>query len=138
MQLVLAEKSMVRSFFLFCLLVAAVSLGGCRTLKSMGCNSADPVEALDWLNKMAAEMEKSPNDNKDAEISQHTYYNRTVFYVQNRCCDRPNELFDCEGNKICEPDGGLTGKGDGRCTDFFEKREGNTLVWPRKQRKFAP
>ena len=129
---------MVRIFLLSCFLIVVLGSAGCRSMKTITCDTSDPVNSLPWLKSMVAEMEKAGADNKDAEITQHTYYNRIVFYVQSRCCDRPNELYDCDGNKICEPDGGITGKGDGKCEDFFEKREGNTLIWPRRTRKFAP
>lgn len=129
---------MAKTFLLFCFLVAALAPMGCRTIKTANCNTTNPVNSLPWLKNIVTDLEKAPADNKDAEISQHTYYNRTVFFIRGRCCDIPSALYDCEGNKICEPDGGITGKGDGRCEDFFEKREGNTLLWPRRQRKFAP
>ena len=35
---------------------------------------------------------------------------------------------------ICHPDGGITGRGDGRCPDFFVERRNERVVW-RDQRK---
>jgi len=37
-----------------------------------------------------------------------------------RCCDQMGEVRDTSGNIICHPDGGITGKGDGKCPDFFD------------------
>jgi hypothetical protein len=38
-------------------------------------------------------------------------------------------LYDSSGNIICAPDGGFTGKGDGKCTDFFSGRAKELLIW---------
>jgi hypothetical protein len=34
---------------------------------------------------------------------------------------------------ICSPDGGFSGKGDGNCIDFFEKRTNGKLIWRDKR-----
>jgi hypothetical protein len=38
-------------------------------------------------------------------------------------------LYDAGGDMICAPDGGLTGKGDGKCPDFLSIRKNEALVW---------
>jgi hypothetical protein len=30
---------------------------------------------------------------------------------------------------MCAPDGGFTGKGDGKCTYFFDARTNEKLIW---------
>lgn len=47
-----------------------------------------------------------------------------------------SRLFDENCNRICAPDGGKTGKGDGKCPDFFEKRTDEKLVW-KDERKYG-
>ncbi|MEK6890000.1 MAG: hypothetical protein AABW82_03520 [Nanoarchaeota archaeon] len=61
-------------------------------------------------------------------IKKCTYQSETVYYKITNCCDNYNSLYSIWGNLICSPDGGLTGKGDGRClgeisncTTIFEK-----------------
>jgi hypothetical protein len=58
-----------------------------------------------------------------------------VYYVPSKCCDVPSVLYDSAGAVVCSPDGGITGKGDGRCTDFFDARRDEVVVWrdPRKR-----
>lgn len=51
------------------------------------------------------------------------YKNQIVYYLPPRCCDIPSVLYNEPGNIICSPDGGFTGRGDGRCQDFFEERK---------------
>jgi hypothetical protein len=46
-----------------------------------------------------------------------------------QCCDQFSELFDVDSNFICAPDGGFTGAGDGKCSDFFQVRKSEKLIW---------
>lgn len=36
--------------------------------------------------------------------------------------DLMSRLYDARGDLICRPDGGIDGRGDGRCPDFFDAR----------------
>jgi len=63
------------------------------------------------------------------EIWRYRYRGRTVYYFPPKCCDIPSILLDEMGETLCSPDGGLTGSGDGKCPDFFEKRRSGKLVW---------
>jgi len=59
------------------------------------------------------------------EIWQYDYLGETVFYFPTTpgdCCDTFSRLYDVDGNLICYPDGGITGKGDGRCPGFVDSR----------------
>jgi hypothetical protein len=49
-----------------------------------------------------------------------SYKGQRVGYHVAPCCDQLNTVTDAAGNYICAPDGGLTGRGDGLCTDFHE------------------
>ena len=43
--------------------------------------------------------------------------------------DIPSMVYDSKGIVICHPDGGISGKGDMKCPDFFEKRTNEKLIW---------
>jgi len=62
------------------------------------------------------------------DIYSYTYRDQTVYYFPPQCCDIPSVLFDRNCNIICNPDGGWTGGGDGRCPDFFEERTDEQLI----------
>lgn len=47
-----------------------------------------------------------------------TYKGNQVYYVASNMPDSFISLLDEKGNYICSPSGGLSGKGDGTCTDF--------------------
>ena len=42
-------------------------------------------------------------------------------------------LYDENCNKICSPDGGIAGNGDGLCPDFFTNRTNERLIWEDKR-----
>ncbi|NDK54875.1 hypothetical protein GWO68_02995 [Pontibacter sp. BT213] len=86
-----------------------------------------------WLTDLIQQLEKEAPANPPAKIYSYTYNGQQVYYLTSRCCDIPSKLFDNDGNQLCEPDGGITGRGDGRCADFFEKRTNETIIWEDKR-----
>ena len=75
------------------------------------------------------EYKKQPVTNPPMSIYQYTYNGKTVYFVSAPCCDRYSILYDSECTIICHPSGGITGAGDGKCNDFFEKRTDEKLRW---------
>lgn len=72
--------------------------------------------------------------NPPAKVYRYTYQEQTVYFFPQRCCDVPSELYDENCTLLCLPDGGITGQGDGKCVDFFEKRSNEILVWQDERR----
>ncbi len=62
-------------------------------------------------------------------VLEYTYKGKKVYYVVLPCCDFFNEVYDDKCNFLGAPDGGFTGKGDGKIPDFFEEAKGEKLVW---------
>ena len=71
--------------------------------------------------------------NPPAEIWRYKYNGQTVYYILPRCCDIPSILLDENCNTVCSPDGGITGRGDGSCSDFFDRRSDEKLIWKDKR-----
>ena len=67
--------------------------------------------------------------NPPAKIYSYQYEGETVYYFTARCCDIMSELYDENCNFICAPDGGIAGKGDGKCTDFITQSTKEKLIW---------
>lgn len=63
------------------------------------------------------------------KIWSYQYKNQKVFYFVQPCCDQINPVYDSKGNIICHPDGGFTGKGDGKCNDFYQTVSQRKLIW---------
>ncbi|MBL4658687.1 MAG: hypothetical protein JKX73_11845 [Flavobacteriales bacterium] len=62
-------------------------------------------------------------------IWEYKYKGNTVYLVPAPCCDQFNPVYNLECEVICHPDGGITGKGDGKCTDFHSTASDKKLVW---------
>ena len=67
--------------------------------------------------------------NPPIKIYSYTYNEETVYYVTAVCCDVYSALYDKDCNRICAPDGGKTGRGDGKCDDFFDTKTDEKLIW---------
>lgn len=92
----------------------------------------EPVSS-DFLEKKIAELEAKPVYNPPASIWKWVYQDSTYFYVTADCCDQFNELYTAGGELLCHPDGGFTGRGDGKCPVDFSSLDSaqltKTLIW---------
>jgi hypothetical protein len=95
--------------------------------------SANNNDLTPWLDQLITEIQQKAPANPPIKIYRYTYNSQVVFYLTGYCCDIPAKLYNANGQLLCEPDGGITGRGDGRCTDFFEKRQNETLIWEDKR-----
>ena len=104
------------------LLLAAILAG------PTACSASAPAREP-WIDGLIARFEAEPVANPPHRIVQYRYHEKTVYYVPPSCCDQPSTLYDEKGRGLCSPDGGFTGRGDGRCADFAEKRGEGVLIW---------
>src|SRR5262245_38984249 len=70
-----------------------------------------------WLQAKILEFEKGPTSSAPSEIWKITHNGKATYYFVQPCCDWLNPLYDEQGNEICNPDGGFTGHGDGKCPE---------------------
>lgn len=110
-----------------CLVMAmlALAVGGCSPSTQSANQSANP----EWVAQLIARFQNEPIGNPPQSIWQYEYKGQTVYYVPPQCCDQFSTLYDASGNRVCAPDGGFTGRGDGRCPDFIAARTKEALVW---------
>ena len=66
---------------------------------------------------------------KPQRVIEYVYKGKKVYYVVMPCCDFYNEVYDAKCNFMGAPDGGFTGKGDGKLPDFFAEVKSEKLVW---------
>ena len=65
---------------------------------------------------------KASADTK-SKTHKYIYKGKIVYFTPAEYPDQRGELKDLNGKYICAPDGGKDGKGDGKCSDFFEVRK---------------
>ncbi|MFK7885768.1 MAG: hypothetical protein AB8G16_02795 [Gammaproteobacteria bacterium] len=107
-------------------LAAACALGSC----------AAPTAEPDWLATLVSEIQAQAVTNPPSLIVGGDYGGTPVYYRAPYCCDIPGTVYSVEGSVICTADGGFTGKGDGRCPDFWATLKDCAVVWtdPRGKR----
>lgn len=109
--------------------MACVINCGCRKNCTNCIDDYSNTGIPECINSQIDSFKAIPVKNPPVEIYQYTYNGNTCYYITSYCCDIPSLLIDENCNIICHPDGGLTGNGDGKCTDFFANRTGEVLIW---------
>jgi hypothetical protein len=94
-----------------------------------GCSPATQTGNPKWVDQLIKKIENEPVGNPPLSVWMYKYNGQVVYFVPAHCCDITSVVYDAEGKLLCAPDGGITGKGDGRCTDFFDQRTGEQLIW---------
>jgi len=102
-------------------------------------NTVDAVPARDmrldstarpqWLQTRIQNILATRKRNPIIRISRYQYEGQTVYYETAPCCDQQSTLYNVEGTILCHPEGGITGRGDGKCTNFDKRKTNEQLVW---------
>lgn len=102
-------------------------------------NTVDAVPARDmrldstarpqWLQSRIQNILATRKRNPIIRISRYQYEGETVYYETAPCCDQQSTVYNLEGKILCHPEGGITGKGDGKCANFQKRRTNEQLVW---------
>ena len=74
-------------------------------------------------------MSANPREGTPQSITRYIYKGQTVYYMLSPCCDKYNIVFDSDCNILGFPDGGYTGKGDGKMPDFHKDATDGKVVW---------
>ncbi|QIL76499.1 DUF6970 domain-containing protein [Hymenobacter sp. HDW8] len=90
---------------------------------------ADTTGRPVWLRERIQKILAEEPANPPVQVFRYLYNDQVVYYETAPCCDFFTTLYAADGKIICQPDGGITGKGDGRCADFTKRRTRETLVW---------
>ncbi|OGO26856.1 MAG: hypothetical protein A2136_04210 [Chloroflexi bacterium RBG_16_54_11] len=106
---------------IYALIILVILLAAC----SSATQSGNPA----WVDELIQQLESDPVGNPPLSIWRYDYNGQQVYFVPAHCCDIPSTVYDADGNVLCSPDSGLTGQGDGRCSDFFSTRSNEHLIW---------
>ena len=98
-----------------------------QTTSAEGKSSADTIPVC--IKDLIATYKKEDMQNPPRSIYSYTYNGKTVYYVPPICCDFFSDLYDDKCNLIAHPDGGFTGRGDGKLPDFSTARTNEKLIW---------
>ena len=113
-----------------------LSVFGCNTLKKSIRTEAAPagskvvVDSLPVCVKVLIEKMKSePVTNPPGRIYSFKYMGKKVFYVPAVCCDNFSDLYNDSCRLMGHPDGGFTGRGDGKIRVFDTAKSEQKILW---------
>ena len=86
----------------------------------------------DCLQAKISTMKTDPSQGEPWSIAQYSYKGKTVYYIASACCDKYNIVYDSACNLLGYPDGGYTGKGDGKMLDFYAEATNKKVIWEKK------
>lgn len=98
-------------------------------LESKSCDQKMESSFPECIQQMISTYQSKPVQNPPAAIYQYDYNNQKCYYVIAPCCDQMNTVYDANCNVLCHPDGGFSGKGDNKCTDFNAAKTNEVLIW---------
>ncbi|MFD1139740.1 DUF6970 domain-containing protein [Larkinella insperata] len=96
----------------------------------LGCEDKNPAPETvpDCIQQVIEKIKQEPVWNPPAQVYRYAFKGQEVYYIPPRCCDIPGVVIaNCD--TLCAPDGGFSGKGDGRCPEFSKEAENPMLVW---------
>jgi hypothetical protein len=100
-----------------------------KEVNDVSLNAAAKDSLPGCINELIQRFQKEEIQNPPRKIYSYQYKGSTVYYVTPPCCDFFSELYDNKCNLLGHPDGGITGKGDGKLADFTKLKLNETLVW---------
>jgi hypothetical protein len=107
--------------------VSYLSIIAIVTILVIECNKN--IETPACINEKIEQFKSQPKTNPPMQINEFEYLGQRTFLFSAPCCDFYAELYDDSCKYLCAPSGGLTGKGDGKCTDFSTVAKHIRLVW---------
>jgi len=82
------------------------------------------------LQAKIAELQAKPKGNPAYTIWSYSWQGQKVYLASEQtCCDQYLTLYDECFRALCAPSGGFSGKGDGRCPQFYQDATDQQLVW---------
>ena len=81
------------------------------------------------IKAMIKQFKSEERANPPRKIYSYTYNGKKVYYVTALCCDNFSDLYNGSCELMGHPDGGFTGRGDGKYRDFSTARTNEKLVW---------
>lgn len=84
------------------------------------------------IEDLVRQAEKGKDDFDAWQIIEYEYGENKYYLVASGCCDRFNPLFDSDCTEICNPSGGFSGAGDGKCPDWVATLTDGVIIWERE------
>ena len=80
-------------------------------------------------------MKSEPVTNPPSKVYSYLYKGKKVYYVPPVCCDMFSDLYNDSCRLMGHPDGGFTGRGDGKFSDFDTAKKHEKILWEDTRKK---
>ena len=100
-----------------------------ETINEAEINKSQPEKIPVCIQQLINKFKSEEKQNPPRQIISYTYKAHTVYYVTPPCCDFFSDLYDSTCVLLGHPDGGFTGRGEGKITDFTGTRTNEKLIW---------
>ena len=95
----------------------------------LGCSEDDNTEITpSCITEKINAIKKEDVRNPPTKVYRYQYQGKSVYFFPQHCCDFFSELYEDDCTLICGPDGGITGMGDGKYSDFFTESTAPELI----------
>lgn len=122
----------MRNSILFFFLFLFIS---CNSPRSVVNNLEDSNELPDCLRKVIQIMSEDLYEGTPQSVTQFNYRGQKVYYLVASCCDKFNIVYDSTCTVLGFPDGGITGKGDGKMLNFEKEATDGKVIWEARNRQ---
>jgi hypothetical protein len=125
---------MIKLFFMLGSIL--LSCGPTRTMEdTSSAKGIDPQEQMKedsipaCIRTKINSYKKAEAGDKPQRVVEYQYKGKKVYYIVMHCCDFYNEVYDDQCKLLGAPDGGFTGRGDGKLPGFFAEASKQKLIW---------
>jgi hypothetical protein len=99
----------------------------CLTLLALISGRCDDAAKSSCISSVIDSIKKEPVRNPPASVWSFEHEGKTFFYIPPYCCDNFGVIYDTQCNVLCHPDGGFSGRGDGKCEGIDLSNK--VLIW---------
>lgn len=106
------------------LLVISFYFAACTAASKPAADKLPPC-----ITEMISNFKNAAPSNPPRSVTEYEWEGRKVYYITSPCCDQFNYVYDEDCKVLGAPDGGITGKGDGKVPGFRQNAKEVKLVW---------
>ena len=97
-------------------------------LESKSCDQKQKNQLPACIQTMITEYANRELQNPSGKLYEYDYQGKKVYLFVPPCCDQISKLYDSDCNLLCQS-GGITGRADSVCQDFYATRQNEKLIW---------
>ncbi|MEO6683996.1 MAG: hypothetical protein ABIN48_14325 [Ginsengibacter sp.] len=116
----------MHNYFGFLLIAVILS---CNSTNKFAVSTEVPICLQEKIKLMSEDI----SEGMPVSLTEFTYHGKKVYYLVAPCCDKYNIVFDSTCTILGYPDGGFTGRGDGKMTDFEKAAINPKVIWEAKR-----